>query len=317
MTNKGNAVKKRTPINVPRNTDVKDHARTVSNKVPSAPTTTKKAVRDATVNPRLKSASAPAASVKKTLPEDVTNTTESGEKKKKKKRKPAPTYNLAKQLAEGKEIPGLTDKPQQAVPRAPKRAPIGAKATSMPKPEEISELPQVPKTTPGGVKKPGALPAKKEKTYHPDAKIPTRQFRQQQQLGQVDQQGQQQQGQLGQQGQRGQQGGRGVADGALGAVNGVGQQGLGAVGQVGGNLPIAGKAVGGATQGVGKTLDGATRGVGNTLNNTTGALGRGDIGGTVGGATKGVGDTVGGLGKGLVSPNRNPKVEKWLDAIQC
>lgn len=265
-----------------------------------------------------KSASAP---VKKTVPKQVheaapapTTTTESRslnpdgteKKKKKKKKKPAPTYNLAKALAEGKEIPGVTDRPKPTVSKVPASAPAGPvkpKAKpSIPKPEEVCELPKPAPTPQLGAKKPGeAVAAKKEKVYHPSAKVPTSKFRQEELQREQQKRLQQLQQQGGQQVQQQQGGKKGLAGGALDTVGGAAQDGILTIDQVGSGLPVAGKAVHGATKGLGNTVGAATKGLGNTLDDTTGALGRGDIGGTLGGATKGVGNTVSGVGKGLVS----------------
>lgn len=231
---------------------------------------------------------------------------------KKKTKKKAPTYEYARLLAEGREVPGLTDRVRR-VPAPSKKVPTQAyDAPDLDSEwDEIASQFQVPdqsqqqqqqakKTSPGQTKK-------KNKIYHPDAMRSTKDI-----LAEREREERQKQfdGQEGQDG-KGLAGGAlntvgGVGQGALGTVDGLGKGALGTVGKVaGGGGPLgkvtdgAGKTLGGATRGVGNTLGATTGGVGKTLDDTTGALGRGDLLGGVGGATRGVGNTVGGIGKGL------------------
>lgn len=256
---------------LPKTTDVKDYA-------------AKAAV------PAKKSVHKPDAA---TVPVGVDSATADGIEKKKKKKKPKPTYNLAGALSKGENIPGVTDKPKQALSKPkqaarPVQAKIGEKASSMPKPEEIETLPverpKAKKAAAAATEK--SLQPKKEKTYHPDAQRSTQEIQDDRKRQEIV--------------QRMQQRRQGLGGQAMDQVENLGQGALGTVDQLGQNLPVGSKAVSGATRGVGNTVGAATKGLGGTLDETTGALGRGDIGGTLSGATKGVGDTVGGVGKGLV-----------------
>lgn len=260
------------PPALAKNTDVKDYAA-------KAAAPTKKSVHK------------PDAAA---VPVEVDSAT-AGIEKKKKKKKPKPTYNLAGALSKGENIPGVTDKPKQALPKPkaaaaarPAQAKIGEKATSMPKPEEIETLPVERPTQKASAKKQPAAEKslKKEKTYHPDAQRSTQEIQDERKKQEI--------------AERIQKRRQGLGGQAMDQVGNLGQGALGTVDQLGQNLPVGSKAVSGATRGVGNTLGAATKGLGGTLDDTTGALGRGDIGGTLSGATKGVGDTVGGIGKGLV-----------------
>lgn len=236
----------------------------------------------------------------------VTNPDGTETKKKKKiKKKASPEYNLAGALSRGEDVavPGRPEKTQQLpkpnvsrvqnLPNSAPQAPARPARIEQPQPEEIQPAYEPPPTPQAAPKK--AAP-KKEKTYHPDANIPTQQIlaqrKQQEMLGEQKKQ---------------RQGGQGVAGavgnagkGALNKAGNAGQQGILTIGDIGKGLPVAGGAVDGATKGASNTLGAATGGVGKTLGDTTGALGRGDVGGTLGGATQGLGNTVGGVGKGLV-----------------
>lgn len=267
-------------LGVSKNTDVKDYAANAA-------------------APAKKSVHKPDAAA---VPVEVDSAT-AGIEKKKKKKKPKPTYNLAGALSKGETIPGVTDKPKQALPKQPRapaaarpvQAKIGEKATSMPKPEEIETLPvERPTQKAKKLANEKSQQPKKEKTYHPDAQRSTQEIQDERKKQEI--------------AQRIQQRRQGLGGQALDQVGNLGQGALGTVDQLGQNLPVGSKAVSGATRGVGNTLGAATKGLGGTLDDTTGALGRGDIGGTLGGATKGLGDTVGGVGKGLVCHSLNDSV---------
>lgn len=211
---------------VPKNIDVKDYAANAA-------------------APAKKSVHKPDAAA---APVTVDSATADGTEKKKKKKKPKPTYNLAGALSKGENIPGLTDKPKpaavlqkakaQAASR-PARAAIGAKATSMPKPEEIENLPEELEKPKASAKKAAAAAApekkaKKEKTWLPGAEKSTEEYQNEQKMADIKKR---------MEGRR-----QGLGGQALDSVGNLGQGALGTVDQLGQNLPVGSKAVSGATR---------------------------------------------------------------------
>lgn len=137
-------------------------------------------------------------------------------------------------------------------------------------------MPTSPVVAAQSLPQPTAYPAKKQKKYAPEARIPTSEFVQREMR----------------------------MSGALAPS----QYQRRDTGEGGG--PVN-RTVGAVTSGVQDTLGQTVGGVGRTVGDTTAAVGRGDVLGAVGGATGGLGKTVGGVGRGLVSSScvlRPPQV---------